>query len=142
MRLYNLKIMKKNIVEISFVNKNFSAHVPLLKGCVSTGDTPDAIKTNINEAILFHLKGMKEDGEEIPASFKGKFELVFKFDAQSLLKYYKNVITGSALEKYSGINQKQLNHYANMHRKPRVDQVRKIQAAFHNLGKELMAVEL
>ena len=116
--------------------------MPLLKGCVSTGDTPDAIKRNINEAIGFHLKGMKEDGMEVPESFKGKFELIFKFDAQSLLKYYKNVITGSALEKYSGINQKQLNHYANMYRKPRIDQVRKIQAAFHSLGRELMAVEL
>ena len=73
--------MKQNIVEISFVNKNFSAHVPLLKGCVSIGGTPDAIKTNINEAIVFHLKGMKEDWEKVPASFKGKFELVFKFDA-------------------------------------------------------------
>ena len=134
--------MKKNTVEIFFVNKNFSAHVPLLPGCVSTGKTPDEIKANILEAIQFHLKGMREDGEKIPVSFKGAFELIYKFDTQSLLKYYKNVITGSALEKYSGINQKQLNHYANLHRKPRIDQIKKIQEAFHNLGRELMAVEL
>lgn len=134
--------MKKNIVEISFVNKNFSAHVPALIGCVSTGASPEDIKTNIEEAIQFHLEGMKEDGDSIPASFKGKFELVFKFDTQSLLKYYKNVITGSALERYSGINQKQLNHYANMYRKPRPEQMKKIEAAFHNLGRELLAVEL
>lgn len=134
--------MKKNIVEISYVRNNFSAFLPKLLGCVSTGKTPDEIKFNINEAIGMHLKGMKEDGDKIPASFKGKYELVYKFDTQSLLKYYKNVITGSALEKYSGINQKQLNHYANMHRKPRIDQVKKIQAAFHHLGRELMEVEL
>ena len=48
--------MKENMVEISFVNKNFSVHVPLLKGCVSTGDTPDAIKANINEAIVFQIQ--------------------------------------------------------------------------------------
>ena len=94
--------MKKNIVEISFVNKNFSAHVPALIGCVSTGASPEEIKANIEEAIQFHLEGMKEDSDTIPASFKGKYELVFKFDTQSLLKYYKNVITGSALERYSG----------------------------------------
>lgn len=134
--------MKKNIVEILFVNKNFSAHVPALIGCVSTGVSPEEIKANIEEAIQFHLEGMKEDGDTIPASFKGKFELVFKFDTQSLLKYYKNVITGSALERYSGINQKQLNHYANMYRKPRPEQMKKIEAAFHNLGRELLAVEL
>jgi hypothetical protein len=38
--------MKKNIVEIFFAGKNFSAHVPLLPGCVSTGRTPDEIKNN------------------------------------------------------------------------------------------------
>ena len=134
--------MKKNIVEISFVNKNFSAHVPALIGCVSTGASPEEIKANIEEAIQFHLEGMKEDGDTIPASFKGKYELVFKFDTQSLLKYYKNVITGSALERYSGINQKQLNHYANMYRKPKPEQMKKIVAAFHHLGRELLAVEL
>ena len=134
--------MKKNIVEISFVNKNFSAHVPALIGCVSTGASPEEIKANIEVAIQFHLEGMKEDGDTIPASFKGKFELVFKFDTQSLLKYYKNVITGSALERYSGINQKQLNHYANMYRKPKPEQMKQIEAAFHHLGRELLAVEL
>lgn len=134
--------MKKNVVEIFFANKNFSAYVPLLPGCISTGSTPDGIKSNILEAIQFHLEGMREDGDPIPSSFKGKFELVFKFDTQSLLKYYKNVITGSALEKYSGINQKQLNHYANLHRKPKEDQIKKIEAAFHDLGRELLAVQL
>jgi predicted RNase H-like HicB family nuclease len=134
--------MKKNTVEISFINKNFSAHVPLLPGCVSTGKTPDEMKANILEAINFHLEGMKEDGDTIPYSFIGDFELEYKFDIQSLLKYYKNVITGSALEKYSGINQKQLNHYANLHRKPKAEQIKKIESAFHNLGRELMSVQL
>jgi NADPH-dependent 7-cyano-7-deazaguanine reductase QueF len=58
------------------------------------------------------------------------------------LKYYKNVITGTALEKYSGINQKQLNHYANSYRKPKQVQVQKIKEAFHKLGSELMAIEM
>ena len=76
--------MKNNIVEISFVNKNFSAHVPLLLGCVSTGKTPYEIKVNIQQAIDFHLKGMMEDGDSVPTSFKGKYQLIFKFDTQSL----------------------------------------------------------
>ena len=134
--------MKTNIVDIFYAGKNFSAHVPKLPGCISTGNTPDEIKANIHDAIVFHLAGIKEDGEKPPVSFRGKYELVYKFDAQSLLKYYKNVITGSALEKYSGINQKQLNHYANLYRKPRQEQLRKIELAFHNLGKELMSVQL
>ena len=133
---------KKAIVEIYFSTKNFSAHVPKLPGCVSVGDTPEEIKNNIIKAIQFHLKGMKKDGDLIPAVFKNAYVLVFKFDAQSLLKYYKNVITGTALEKYSGINQKQLNHYANNYRKPKPEQVLKIENAFHKLGAELMEIQL
>ena len=133
---------KNNIIEITYVNKNFSAHVPELPGCISIGDTPEEIKRNINEAIEFHLKGMQEDGETIPTSFRNKYTLVYKFDAQSLLKYYKNVITGTALERLTGINQKQLNHYANSHRKPKENQIIKIKAAFHKLGSELMSIEM
>jgi predicted RNase H-like HicB family nuclease len=68
---------KKVIVEIYFVNKNFSAHVPILPGCVSVGDSLDELKNNITEAVRFHLKGMKKDGEEIPNPLKNKYQLVF-----------------------------------------------------------------
>ena len=42
---------------------NYSAYVPDLPGCVSTGDTLEEIERNIREAIKFHLQGMREDGE-------------------------------------------------------------------------------
>jgi predicted RNase H-like HicB family nuclease len=134
--------MKKNTVEISFTGNNFSAHVPTLPGCVSTGDTPEEIKRNIQEAIAFHLKGMLEDGDPIPASFRDEYELVYKFDTESLLKFYKGIISAPAFERITGINQKQILHYANGLKKPRPEQRKKIQAALHQLGSELMAVEL
>jgi hypothetical protein len=37
-----------------------------LPGCVSAGDTLEEVERNINEAIEFHLDGMREDGLEIP----------------------------------------------------------------------------
>jgi len=46
---------------------NYSAYVPDLPGCVSTGDSLEEVRDNIHEAIAFHLKGMREDGEPIPA---------------------------------------------------------------------------
>ena len=134
--------MKKNIVEISFTGNNFSAHVPALPGCVSVGDTTEEIKKNINEAIEFHLLGMKEDGDIIPGSFIGKYELSFKFDTQSLLNYYKGIFTNAAFERITGINQKQIQHYATGHRVPRAAQVKRIEKALHSLGSELMALEL
>ncbi len=42
----------------------------------------------------------------------------------------------------TGINQKQLQHYASGLKKPRPTQVKKIETAIHNLGKELISVEL
>jgi predicted RNase H-like HicB family nuclease len=68
--------MKKVIVEISFVVNNYSAHVPLLPGCVSLGKTKDVVITNIKEAIAFHLDGMREDGEVIPEEFKEEHEFI------------------------------------------------------------------
>jgi predicted RNase H-like HicB family nuclease len=46
--------------------RNYAAYVPDLPGCVSTGATLEEVKTEIREAIEFHLEGMKEDGTPIP----------------------------------------------------------------------------
>jgi predicted RNase H-like HicB family nuclease len=47
-------------------DRNYSAYVPDLPGCVSVGDTLDEVKAEIREAIEFHLEGMREDGLPIP----------------------------------------------------------------------------
>jgi predicted RNase H-like HicB family nuclease len=46
--------------------RNYSAYVPDLPGCVSVGDTLEEAKAEIREAIAFHLEGMREDGLTIP----------------------------------------------------------------------------
>jgi predicted RNase H-like HicB family nuclease len=45
---------------------NYSAYVPDLPGCVSTGRTLDEVKAEMREAIAFHLEGMRKDGLPIP----------------------------------------------------------------------------
>jgi len=45
---------------------NYGAWVPDLDGCASTGATIEEVKTNIAEAITFHLELMREQGEKIP----------------------------------------------------------------------------
>lgn len=134
--------MKEVIVEIEYTGRNFSAYVPELSGCVSAGDTPEEMKANIAEAIQLHVEGSLADGDPIPAKFKGKYRLVFKFDAMGLLNYYKAIFSKAGLERLTGINQKQLHHYASGHRTPRPAQAKKIEAALHTLGAELLSVEL
>ncbi len=68
--------------------------------------------------------------------------MVYKFDVQSFLNYYKGIFTKAALERVTGINQKQLQHYATGLKKPRATQAKKIEAELHKLGSELMSVEL
>ncbi len=53
-------------VVIEWAEGNFSAYVPDLPGCVSTGQTVEQTRENIAEAIAFHLDGLREDGEPIP----------------------------------------------------------------------------
>ena len=45
---------------------NYSAYVPDLPGCVAVGDTLEETQREIQEAIEFHLEGMRADGLPIP----------------------------------------------------------------------------
>ncbi|MBL0140767.1 MAG: type II toxin-antitoxin system HicB family antitoxin [Betaproteobacteria bacterium] len=53
-------------VVIEKAEGNFSAYVPDLPGCISTGDTVAEAEQSIREAIELHLSGMREDGTPIP----------------------------------------------------------------------------
>ena len=46
--------------------RNYSAYVPDLPGCVSVSDTLEEVTTEIRGAIEFHLEGMREDGLPVP----------------------------------------------------------------------------
>jgi hypothetical protein len=85
---------------------------------------------------------MKEDGDPIPEIFQNEYEFDYKWDVESLLYYYDGIITRSALEKLTGINQRQLGHYATGRSKPRPIQSKKIEKALHNLGDELNSISL
>ena len=45
---------------------NYSAYVPDLPGCITTGAKLEEIELNIREAIEFHLDVLREDGLPIP----------------------------------------------------------------------------
>jgi predicted RNase H-like HicB family nuclease len=56
----------KYAVVIEKAEKNYSAFVPDLPGCVATGKTQDEALREIGEAITFHLEGMRLAGLPIP----------------------------------------------------------------------------
>lgn len=56
----------KYVVVIEATETGFSAYVPDLPGCVTTGRTREEIERHMREAIELHLRGMRADGERIP----------------------------------------------------------------------------
>ena len=53
-------------IVIELAEGNYSAYVPDLPGCVSTGTTVQEVADRIREAIQFHVEGMREDGQPVP----------------------------------------------------------------------------
>jgi predicted RNase H-like HicB family nuclease len=46
--------------------RNFSAYVPDLPGCVATGASVEETRRLIRKAIELHLEGIREDGGPVP----------------------------------------------------------------------------
>jgi len=134
--------MKKVLVEIYYSGNNFSAHAPDLPGCVSTGTTLSEVKSNISEAIAFHVESSLENKDNLPDTFMGQYELDFKITVEALLNAYSDVFTKAALSRITGINQRQLWHYASGLRKPRPMQRKRIEQGLHRLGKELLDIDI
>jgi hypothetical protein len=117
----------------------FWAYAENENGIIGGGDTVQACKQDILDCI----DTLKEvDAPNRPEFLNAPYQIVYRFDTQSLFAFYKGIFTNAALEKLTGINQKQLQHYASGHRKPRINQLKKIQHALHQLGQELIAVEI
>ncbi|HWW72658.1 MAG TPA: type II toxin-antitoxin system HicB family antitoxin [Duganella sp.] len=46
--------------------ESFGAYVPDLPGCVAVGETREQTLALMREAIVFHLEGLKADGQAVP----------------------------------------------------------------------------
>ena len=60
--------MHRFLVIIEPGQRNYSAYVPDLPGCIATGKTLEEVKSNMREAINMHIQGMIEDNDPIPTS--------------------------------------------------------------------------
>lgn len=45
---------------------SFGAYVPDLPGCIAVGESESEALSLIQEAIKFHLEGLKEEGQPVP----------------------------------------------------------------------------
>lgn len=131
--------MKHIKIIIEKTKDNYSAYAENIEGIYGGGETVSDAKQSILDAIKLYKKYNKKN---IPKILDGEYEIIYKFDTQSLLNYYKGIFTNASLERITGIKQKQIQHYASGLKKPRAAQKQKIQDSLHILAGELMAVEL
>ena len=127
---------------IEWAGGNYSAYVEEIDGIAGIGDTLAEVKKSMEEGLVVLKEVCIEDGDPVPEELQGEYRVVFRMDTQSFLQMYCKIFTKSALERMTGINQKQLWHYAKGLSKPRPAQVAKIEKALHQLGEELLSLEL
>lgn len=135
--------MNKVVINVSRTERGYSASCDLLPGWIVavTGDF-ETLEKELKESVDFYVDCAKEDKEDYPEVFNNEYEFEYKFDIQSLLCYYQNIFSFSALQNLTGINQKQLSHYAAGRSKPRLEQAKRIVDGLHRLAVELNRVSI
>lgn len=128
--------MKKIRVVIEKTKDFYTAYAENVEGVTGGGETVKEAKESIEDSIQ-----IVKDLPKAPKILKGKFEIIYRFDVESLLNFYKGIFTNAAFEKLTGINQKQIQHYSTGHKKPRPAQARKIKSALRKLGNELINID-
>ena len=72
-------------------SNNYSAYVPDLPGCVSTGGTWEEIQEMVREAIVFHIEGMVMGGEPLPEP-RSSLSEAETYHEESLSEYAKDTL--------------------------------------------------
>lgn len=133
--------MKTVEVIVEHAGNNLSAYI---EGApvITVGNDVKEIEKNMKEAVELYLESCKEMNIAPVEVLQGKFTLKFKIDAATFINYYSSIFTKAALSRITGINERQLWHYAAGVHKPRKQQLEKIQKGINALTEELAAINL
>jgi len=136
--------MEKLKVSISWSGNNYCAesHDDVLKGIVvCTQKTLKGVKDGFQSSLQFHIKSCLQDGDQLPEwLILGQYELDYMLETSALLHSLDGILTRSAIARMSGINERQMGHYAAGIRMPRPVQRTKIVNAIHKISQELSTV--
>ncbi|MBR4918365.1 MAG: antitoxin HicB [Bacteroidales bacterium] len=124
-------------VIVEYAGKNLSAYIEGVP-IITVGKDLKEIDSNIREAIDLYL----QDNNHPCELLAGDYVLRFKIDPSTFINYYSNIFTKAALSRITGINERQLWHYAAGVHKPRKVQSEKIQNGIRSLTKELESIYL
>lgn len=133
--------MKTVEVIVEHAGNNLSAYI---EGApvITVGNDVKEIEKNMKEAVELYLDSCKEMNIAPVEVLQGELTLKFKIDAATFINYYSSIFTKAALSRITGINERQLWHYAAGVHKPRKQQLEKIQKGINALTEELAAINL
>jgi predicted RNase H-like HicB family nuclease len=57
----------KYLIVIEPTQTGFSSYSPDLPGCIATGTTREECESQMREAIDFHIDGLRQEGDPVPA---------------------------------------------------------------------------
>ena len=129
--------MKKIIATLEWSKDGYGIWVDELPSVFSFGSTVKETKAEVRKAIDLYFEDEKQ-----PAWYKNGFEIEVKFDVASLINHYQHIFTKRALSKITGINESLLSQYAGGLKKPRKQQVERIEKGLHALSHELATISL
>jgi len=116
----------------------YGAWIDEIPGIYGAGGTINDVKADILGAIELY----KENNSVVPEILNQDYQIVWKFDTASFLNYISKVFTKAGIERITGINQKQLGHYSSGLKKPRKNQIEKIDSGIRQFVEDLQQIHL
>lgn len=135
--------MKSIKVNIYWADKNYCCgwSDESVGSIICAHKTLDGVKQAFEESLEFHMEGMAADGDKIPEWYVNKeFNIDYELEVSAILRSIEAYTTMAAISRATGINQKQLSHYASSLKTPRMQQREKIVQGLHRIGEAFLAI--
>ncbi len=104
-------------------------------GILGFGDTAEAAVEDFYASYDEAREMMATEGKEV-----AEVSFEFYYDVASFLDLFAKMLSKPGLEAITGINQKQLWHYASGERKPKPETIHKIQQGLYNFADAIKQV--
>lgn len=130
-------------VGIHWCDKNFSCvwGTPEFGSIIVTNKTLEGLKKEFETSLQAQINDMLVEGEDVPQWLvSGDFVIEYDMHISAILRNAEQFTTMAAISRASGINQKQLTHYASSLKEPRPAQRERIISGLHRIGEAFLAI--
>ena len=135
--------MDKNNTIVMVIEKSsdhYGAYSENCDGIYAAGDSIEDVRKDTEEAIRLIKEELPKS--QWPEPLKGDYNIVYKCDTQSFLKFYRDTMSLAGLQEITGVNQKQLSSYLNGRTKPQKAQRARINKGIQKFAHELLDISV